>query len=227
MKLKGVLFTFETIEQMRQLPGTWSTSDFRSLLSAIEVDDASEYADNELVDVAVMALQDLSEREALEAILETLFPGQFTAGQTQNLTEELKEESPWDDYPDIADHRALYIALDLMSSVFPSHYPEPSHSQVTVAVEHPELDKALAHHRLDEAMLLRAVARSEDDHCRLNRLFPDQIKGAKFPEAPQLVWHMEISGSASNQRRLKVHGSSYWFNGLEEGSQSEEDLTWA
>ena len=119
MKLLEVTLTVTQIETLRHLPGTWIVDDYRRLLQTLEVDDLDSYCDTDLEEVAVMALQDLDHRDAVKAILTSLYEGQFSSGQIQNLTEELKEDSAWDEYSDLADHEALYVCLDLLSLAFP------------------------------------------------------------------------------------------------------------
>ncbi len=227
MKLTNVTFTFEVIESIRHLPGTLEPSDFRRLLAALEVDDIDAYSDDEVSEVAFMALQDLGHEESLSCILSTFYKDQFTPGQIQNLTEELKEDAAWDEYSDLADHRALYVCIDLLNSAFPKEYPEPSLAHLQLTVRAKGLDEALQKHSLDEVALLRGIARAEEEQCRLNRLFSDQLKSGDFPEARWIVWSMNTKPAGENSLTVDCFGSEYWFQGLEEGQVSTTDIHWS
>lgn len=226
MKIKSVSFTFNQIEKLRRLPGTWEPTDYRKLLEYLEAEDIESYSDTDLEEIAVMSLQDIGHRESVNAIFSSICPGQFTDGQIQNLVEELKEDCAWDEYSDLTDHRSIYICIDLLNLAFPSDYPRPSLTHLQLTIEAQELDSCLIKKPLSKVALLRGIAKSEEQMCILNRLFPEQVVAGDFPEAESILWAMESNSSATDQIVVDCYASAYWFKGLEKGASSIVALEW-
>ena len=219
MKLKSVLFKFPVVERIRRLPGSWQSSDFRRILSLLEVDGIDSYSEADLEEVAVMALQDLGVRDAAEFVLTHFTGDHFSAGQIQNLCDELKERCSWDEYADLVDHRAIYVAVDLLHTVFPNEYPQPSLCRIRFEMESEQLGAALADQPLTAAIVLRANAKCQNQSSVLNRLFDEQIAGAPFPEADLIVWQMSYERSVPATMSIELYGSSYWFKDIIRGFQ--------
>jgi hypothetical protein len=224
MKSVSTTFHYPLVRRTRHLPGALQITDYRRLLQALEVESQESYADEEVPDIMAMALQDIGHRESVDIILSTLFEGQFTPGQAQNLTEELKEDNAWDEYSDLIDHRSLYVCIDLLNSAFPNDYPEPCHTNLQIVIKGKDLDAFLSKQPLDEATLLRGIAQSEEANSILSRLFSQQLEGGAFPEAKWIVWRMETTSTVANERVVDCSGSNYWFRGIESGMESSVEL---
>lgn len=207
-------------QKVRPLPGTLNSKSLRTLLKSLEVGD-EEYADSELLDVVAMSLEDVGEQSAVAAILESLYPLQFTPGQIQNLTEELKEEAAWEEYADLNDHEALYVCVDLLNNSFPKEYRAPSHTKLSLFLEGVGLEKYLHEQTLPEAVILRAISQLDNSECRVCRLFHEQLKGGAFPEASSILWILDLEMTDSDKLEAECHGSSYWFAGIEKGMSAE------
>lgn len=216
MKIKSALLKFNAVEKIRRLPGSWQSSDYRRVLEVLDIDDFASYQDEELVDMALMALQDREADEAMHSILSNFTEGRFSKGQIQNLCEELKEDRSWEEYPNLAHQKALYICVDLLNTAFPYEYPTPSATRVHLEIRARGLDEARAKNPLDPATLLRGVGRCQEQNNILNRFFAEQIAGAAFPEATWVIWDMETSSLGPDALEIIFCGSSYWFEDIEE-----------
>ena len=226
MKIKSALFKFDEVKAIRRLPGSWPSADYRRVLEVLDIDDSASYADEDLEDMAVMALQDLDAEEAMHAILTNFTEGRFTKGQVQNLCDELKEDRAWEEYPDLAHQKALYLCVDLLNAAFPYEYPAPSATRVDLAIEARGLDEVFARYPLDPATLLRGVSRCQVGGNILNRFFADQVAGAAFPEATWVVWGMETALIGADSLEVSFWGSSYWFEDIEEEVEQSCALEW-
>jgi hypothetical protein len=212
--------TVATVEEIRRLPGTWDSSDYRRLLEALEVEDLDEYSNEDLESVALMALQDAGPDDAANIVLSSSTEGQFSSGQIRNLCEELKEDRAWEEYADLARQELLYVCVDLLHAAFPFDYPEPSATRVVLELRADGLDKVLARHPLDAATLIRGVSQALGQDSILNRFFSDRMVSGDFPEAASVLWHMEEAPIDVDTRSVTFVGSSYWFQDLEEGESS-------
>jgi hypothetical protein len=217
MNLESLRLSIDAVEKCRRLPGTWQPGDYRRLLDILEVDDTASFADADLESLALMALQDHEAEAAMQVVLTHFSNGLFTKGQVQNLCEELKEERAWEEYPEIDHQRALYVAVDLLNGAFPYTYPEPAACRVRMTMTGNGVGRSYAESPIDAPTVLRAVARCQDDpQSILNRFFPDQLRGAAFPEANAVIWHLEASVVGADALAVTFYGSAYWFRGLDE-----------
>ena len=226
MKTRPVLFKFDAVTTIRRLPGSWQPADYRQVLKVLDMDDIASCADVDLEDMVLMALQDLEPEEAMRSILANFTGGRFNKGQVQNLCDELKEDHAWEEYPNLAHQKALYLCVDLLNAAFPYEYPTPSATRVNLAIEARGLDEAFAKHPLDPTALLRGVSRCQVDDNILNRFFAEQISGAAFPEAAWVVWGMETAPAGPDAIKVDFWGSSYWFEDIEEEVDQSCALEW-
>ncbi|MDA3872502.1 MAG: hypothetical protein PF795_00885 [Kiritimatiellae bacterium] len=227
MKLTSVQIRIFEIEQSRRLPGSWNLAAFRHLLEVLEFEGAESLSDSEVEDMALMALQDLEAEEAMSLVITNFTDNLFTKGQIQNLCEEMKETAAWEEYSEIDHQRALYVCVDLLHDAFPRVYPEPSACRLNISLSGKGVSKAHASHPLTAVTLVRALGLCQADTCILNRLFPEQIQGAPFPEADSIIWDLKIEESQPDTLSIHLHGSAYWFRGLEEDVQVICDLDWS
>ena len=225
MITKSATFTFNEVEEIRRIPETWLTSDFRRILEVLDVSEVESYAAADLEEVAMMALQDCGVDEATQVVLSNFTEDRFTKGQIRNLCNELREDRCWEEYADLDHQKALYVCVDLLNAAFPFDYAEPDATRVNLTIACPGLDKALRGKPIDADTLLRGVSLCEERSSVLNRFFSDQIAGAPFPEAGMVLWHIEQTPADQDRLEIIFCGSSYWFEDIEEG-ESTSTLRW-
>jgi len=80
MKMKSISLTVHEVKNVRHISGTWRVSDYRRLLALLEMDGAGSYADAEVTEMALMALQEYEVEEAMEMVLATCTGNQFANG---------------------------------------------------------------------------------------------------------------------------------------------------
>lgn len=59
--------------------------------------------------------------------------------------------------------------------------------------------------------LLRLLAAGLTDHALLNRLFGEQLAGAVFAEAPNIIWHFTPSHQTATSLTFSIISSAYWL----------------
>ncbi len=231
MIYKDVKVSIIKVGKIRRIPESLNAATFHKINKILEVEDGESYTDEEAKEIAVMALQDCEPQQAVEVVLACIAEGDFTKGQAQNLTEELKEDEPWDEYADMEDHYTIYRAVDLLYEAFPDTYSEPSMSHVVLSLTHEKFkEKEFRKGDLTKLSILKIISELEDSSSILNRLFADQLQSGIFPEAEYIIWRYETSKNEPEENMVEIFGSHYWFKGLDEGlsctlglSVSDED----
>ncbi len=226
IKLNSIHVNVVAADEIRRLPDTWTVADYRRLLDLLDIDDAETYSDADVEEMALMALQDRDAEESMQIVLTHYTDGLFSLGQIKNLCEELKEESAWEEYPEIDHQRALYVCVDLLNMAFPGDYPEPSAAAVHLTLAGPGLGRAHAVHPLEPETLLRIVGRIQDEGSILNRFFSRQIAGAAFPEAQSVIWRLDPTVTRADEIAVTFYGTTYWFRDIQEGNEQTIDIDW-
>ncbi|MBT8061724.1 MAG: hypothetical protein KJO85_03515, partial [Gammaproteobacteria bacterium] len=101
----------QSLEEVHSLPGIWSNEALRELLVLADMDDIGQVEDSELLEITIMALQDLGNQKAAELVLEAVFGESMRAGVRQNLVDDLQQDEPWEDFAEVSKQRGLFIAV--------------------------------------------------------------------------------------------------------------------
>jgi len=104
-----------SLEEIDSLPEAWGPADYRALLELMAFDGASSIPEGELLDMTLMALQDLAPDDAAEYVLQLRLGDRLTKGQRQELSHEMLEDIVWDEYPDMSLHEELFHVSDLLT----------------------------------------------------------------------------------------------------------------
>lgn len=210
-------------KQVHTLPGIWPPETLRALLTLIEFEDVDEIEDRDLLDMTIMALQDLGNQLAGERVLEVIFGDTMRPGVRQNLVDDLQQNEPWEDFAVVSQQRGLFIAVVLLQQVFPNRYAEPDALALQFMVSGPGDSSKLAARIADSAWLVRLLARGMPDTAPLNRLYEEELASGPFTDAAGLVWQCEVrepdttpdSGHASVT--VDLIGPNMWFESLTRG----------
>ncbi len=203
--------------QLEEIEGARSTEDFAELLDAMEFGDRSGLSAEELREMCIMSLQDLTPVEAAYLVLTHDMGDVLRDGQVRNLATEMLEEKLWEDYADSSLHERMFHAGSLLYAAFPRSFPKPDAVHVELEVK---AVNAAAREFLvpspDESFLARLLADGMDDRAVLNRLYGDQLKGGSFPAASEVVWILHTEEVGEDVMRFGIIGSGYWLDALDE-----------
>ncbi|MCB1121419.1 MAG: hypothetical protein KJT03_07715 [Verrucomicrobiae bacterium] len=228
--------TFElevvSVDIVHELPNTWTNEDCRALLDALEFGDASDISDDQLREYAVMALQDLEDDKAAGILLNHVFGDKLSAGKKQNLADEMTDERPWEEYPDLSCHEPIFNAQYLLHQAYPQAQQPEIHKVVVIlsSLNQPaELylqahDPETAGNSIPEALIVRCLAVALPEQSILFRLFEDQLTGTvKFSEAEHILWHvypkkLPSEGDRLQRYELTLYCPVRWTGGLKKGT---------
>lgn len=185
--------TLTHIEEVHELPHTWTAERYTKLLHDLDFFDTDDLAEDDLVEMAIMALQDVEDSDdAAQAVIELALGDLASRGLCQQLVHQLQEERAWEEHGDMTRHAQIFVASTLLNRAFPSLYPTPDIAKLTLHIKPRDgAGKAMLKGQLSAPFLLRLLAGGMDDHSSLNRLFDEQIAGNDFPEAKSIIWLIE------------------------------------
>lgn len=208
-----------------ELPGAWTDQKFLEILERVDIPDAQGVPHEELLDMCIMALQDLEPLEGSELTLDVCLQGILKDGQIRNAAHDLRDEALWETYPDLKAHEPLFRGAWLVSKAFPQVFAAPKIARVDLRLApHNEAARKRIAQPLTEATLLRLLAQVMDPSSILLRMFGDQIRGGAFSEAEYLLWTFAHSPN-DDGISLRIHASQYMLRGLPDEGSFEVQLS--
>lgn len=211
--------SMSSLKQVHDMPGTWSDDDYRKLLAQLEVDGNEEIFGNDLVDLVLMALQELEPDAAADTILAYKLDAKITAGARANIVEDLMDgQRPWEEVSDIQLHASIFSAAVLLHKAFPSSLANPDMMCVILQVNAvtPEATKLLTA-QPEAAFVARMLADALSEDSILERLFDEQLLSHNFPEAKGIIWGADFGdhlSAASTSAELTVYSSRHWLKAM-------------
>jgi hypothetical protein len=209
--------TILSISEIHTLKGAWDNDALRLLLKLAEVDGLGDIADDDLLEMSLMVLQDLGNQKAGELVLETVFGDSMRPGVRQNLVDDLQDAEPWNDFAEISQQRGIFVAVCLLHKAFPTRYGTPDALKIRVRFEPVKSAGAAALTAPRADWLIRMLARGMDEYAMVHRLYGAELKAGEFKDAPGLIWEcepVEDPAGTTTSRTFDITGSSQLFNTL-------------
>ncbi|NNE08581.1 MAG: hypothetical protein HKN20_08470 [Gemmatimonadetes bacterium] len=201
--------------QVRALPSGWTPARLMPLLDSLEVEGVEE---SDALEMTLMALQDRDLDEAADCVLQAVFGDTMRRGVRENLSHEIQEDRPWEDFAELSQQAGIFDAVVLLQQAFPLRIAKPGAVSITVRVQTASgagrswLDADT----VDAALLLRILAAGMDDRAMLRRVFDDALAGSRFPEAGGILWHVSRGPSEGTACEFTIVSSHPWFDPLED-----------
>lgn len=203
---------FDVIEEIE---GAWATADYLAILDHLEFGDTSDMGAADLLEMALLALQDLEPVAAAELLLSLHLGSRLNKGQIRNAANEMLEEKLWEEYADLSLHEAMFNVASVLFKAFPRVFPEPDAVKVSLEVSAiNEEAQDLLNGELTEPFLVRLLAGGMDGSAILPRLFEDQLHSTLFPEADNIVWIWEVTTTDTSESKIRIISSAYWLDPL-------------
>lgn len=208
------------VKEIHDMPGSWCENDYRRLLTNLEMDDVGDVPANDLLDMTLMALQDLEPEDAAEVVLAYKLSDSISKGARQNIVHDLRDDQrPWEEAADIKSHSRIFAATVLLQKAFPSAFPKPDMMRVILNVTATSTEaEELLDNPPQAAFITRMLADALSENCILERLFDEQLKAQSFPEAEGIIWHAEFGERLAGEKTcadLTIYSSVHWLNGMD------------
>ncbi len=207
-------------KKVDDMPGSWDDKDYHNLLNMLEVDGLDEVSGEELLEMSIMALQDLEPEKAADNVLAYKLRNAVSAGVRQNIIQDMLEnDSPWEEYADISLHKYLFAASVLLHKAFPSSFSKPKIIRLSLEIKTSQFKmRDLFLTKPNPAFVARILADGMDEDCILERLFEDQLLSHHFPEAENIIWHAEYPDLKEDDvitAKLVIYSSTNWLEDME------------
>lgn len=206
----------QELKEVHQLPDAWTSPELIRLLDHLEYDDPASIADEDLADMASLALSELEPEAAAAMLLELRLGERLRPGQRRNMAEEMKDERLWEEYPEMSYHEEIFNVAGMLYATFPGQFPEPDVTRIRLTITALNADAEVNLRSPTASFLVRLLDDGMSDENTLRRLFDEQIDGDRFPEAEDLIWRFEPGPFDATQHSLPVtiYTSWHWVNGL-------------
>lgn len=206
-------FTVERLsfQHLAELPNAWQNADYLALLTKLDYDNPEAIAPAELKAMCQMALTDLEPAAAAQLVLEYRFSEQLTAGQIEQLGNQMPSEKLWEENPKLELHQGFFNATQLLYEAYNGQFPHPQAVEFKVKITAADPADMALFDQEPAAPLLRLLAAGLSDHALLHRLFGEQLAGAAFAEAPAILWQLTPSEKTANSVVFDVISSDYWL----------------
>ncbi|MEY8021811.1 hypothetical protein AB8P51_13325 [Muriicola sp. SD30] len=216
------------LKTVQEIPGAWNGEQFRGLLRHLEYDGVEEIPEDELKDMASMALSDFEKEEAVEKVLEFRLGDKLNKGQRKNLANEMQEDPLWVEYSDLSLHEELFHVGCMLFWTFPRNFPSPEIAKLVLKISSSHPDSKINLITPTPSFLCRILKDGMDEFTIMNRLFDENLKGNTFPEAEHIIWQMEASAfeSGTNSVTITLYSSWNWVEDLK-GVQEFESAAYA
>lgn len=226
-KLKYVVKIIE-LKEVHEIPGAWTHKDFLGILEHVEYEGAAGIPEDELKDMACLALSDFEIEEAAVKVLEYRLGDKLNKGQRQNLATELQEDKLWEEYSDLALHEELFNVGCILYWAFQRNFPEPDIARLQIHISSGNTESKGNLEQPTAAFLTRILNDGMDEHNIINRLFDDNLMGNSFPEAEHILWNFEASPYDANTHAstFTIYTSWNWVEDLK-GVSGYESVAYA
>ena len=195
--------------EITKLPGAWVKEDYKKLIGQLD-GELEGIAEDEILDYLFLLLTDLPLNESAYEILKYRLGDQLSEGQLQNLSHEMEEDKMWEEYPDMAFHKEIFIVNQLLYAAYNGKVPKGEAIKIELNIKSKDTELMELVKSKDADVILRIIMEGSDDHAIIHRLFDDSEDGY-LKDAEHIIWHFEILNESKFEINISVISSSYWF----------------
>jgi hypothetical protein len=193
------------INSIDQINGKWSRKDYLELLEILEFGDTEEATDNDLKELLYLTISDLEPQEAAEIVLKYKLGNELTAGQIEQISNDMLKENVAEHYSDISFHSRLFDINVLLYQAYNGKFPNAKASVIQLSIT-PQQESDII---IDEKLVLKCLAPIIDDHAIIKRLYKNQFLGEEeFQEATAIIWYFKTL----KNDQYEIITSDYWIN---------------
>lgn len=206
----------DDIKDIHEIPGVWTRDHYISLLKYLDFPDAESVAEEEMMDMAVLALSDLEPEEAAISLMALRMGDKLNSGQRVNLAEEFKDTALWQRYSDIRLHKDFFIVGWILHQAFPSIFRNPEIISIDLKITALNGDSISNLQTPSAPFLCRILHDGMTERNTIYRLFGDNIESNEFEEANAILWKWTESGysEAGKANSFTLYTALHWVDEL-------------
>jgi hypothetical protein len=212
----------EGFRVIKEIQGSWTPEDYKSLLDLMEFDQSEETSPEDLKDLCLMSLQDLKAPEAAELVIKYRLGDSLNGGQIQNAAHEMLDEKLWEESADMILHERFFHVGSLLYQVSSGSFPLPDAVSVKLKIKalNDPAQEVLSQ-PIHESFVVRLVADGMEKDAALHRMFDESLASDHFPEADKIIWTIASAVDADGLVVLDLVSSGLWLDPLQ-GTESYE-----
>lgn len=179
------------IKVVDEIKEYWTNQDYVQLLEKFNYPDAEDSNTENLRELLFMAISDFEPGEAAIIVLEYKLADRLTAGQIEQISNDMLIDTVCEEYPEMELQSTLFHINQLLFKAYNGKFPSASAIIIDCSIT-PEDEKADI--KLTKEMVLRLFNNGLSDRNIIKRLFEEQMnERAEFPEAENIIWDLVTS----------------------------------
>ena len=200
----------ENIDTVNEVEGYWSDEDLVVLLQKFNYPDGATAEKSSLPELLEMAISDYEPNEAAQIVLEYKLGDELSAGQIEQISNNMLIDKVCEEYPEIHMQGRLFHVNQLLFKAYNGKFPNAKASIVHFLMKPTDGEVQ----KLTAENVLKLLNNGLSDRNLIKRLFENQIsQNIPFPEAEGIVWELTTEDDVN----YNLVTSENWIN--------KEDIT--
>lgn len=195
----------KNIDTVNEVEGYWSDEDFVVLLQKFNYPDGATAEKSSLPELLEMAISDYEPNEAAQIVLEYKLGDELSAGQIEQISNNMLIDKVCEEYPEIHMQGRLFHVNQLLFKAYNGKFPNAKASVVhfSMTPTDGEVQKLTAEN------ILKLLNNGLSDRNLIKRLFEDQMsQNIPFPEAESIIWEL----TSKDDVNYSLVTSENWIN---------------
>ena len=198
------------IDTVNEVEGYWSDEDLVVLLQKFNYPDGATAEKSSLPELLEMAISDYEPNEAAQIVLEYKLGDELSAGQIEQISNNMLIDKVCEEYPEIHMQGRLFHVNQLLFKAYNGKFPNAKASVVLFSMTPTDGETQ----KLTAENVLKLLNNGLSDRNLIKRLFENQIsQNIPFPEAEGIVWELTTEDNVN----YNLVTSENWIN--------KEDIT--
>jgi len=200
----------KNIDTVNEVEGYWSDEDLVVLLQKFNYPDGATAEKSSLPELLEMAISDYEPNEAAQIVLEYKLGDELSAGQIEQISNNMLIDKVCEEYPEIHMQGRLFHVNQLLFKAYNGKFPNAKASVVLFSMTPTDGETQ----KLTAENVLKLLNNGLSDRNLIKRLFENQIsQNIPFPEAEGIVWELTTEDNVN----YNLVTSENWIN--------KEDIT--
>ncbi|TDP00992.1 hypothetical protein [Flavobacterium sp. 245] len=195
----------KNIDTANEVEGYWSDEDLVVLLQKFNYPDGATAEKSSLPELLEMAISDFEPNEAAQIVLEYKLGDELSAGQIEQISNNMLIDKVCEEYPEIHMQGRLFHVNQLLFKAYNGKFPNAKASVVHFAMTpiNGEVQKLTAEN------ILKLLNNGLSGRNLIKRLFENQMsQNIPFPEAESIIWELTTEDNVN----YNLVTSENWIN---------------
>ena len=195
----------KNIDTVNEVEGYWSDEDLVVLLQKFNYPDGATAEKSSLPELLEMAISDYEPNEAAQIVLEYKLGDELSAGQIEQISNNMLIDKVCEEYPEIHMQGRLFHVNQLLFKAYNGKFPNAKASVVHFSMTPTDGETQ----KLTAENILKLLNNGLSDRNLIKRLFENQMsQNIPFPEAESIIWELTTEDDVN----YNLVTSENWIN---------------